>query len=150
MVFHVCSFLGRRPLGKWTLILTYRGPLIRLQISDVEFTFYGTTSTPEVISRIPAQCDDACARRCAAPGPEFCDACRQFRDAETLECVNSCASGLTERSGYCYDASKTEDLSTCGNFDDDTKDASLSVVSLSMINLLFIIVYAMMLITLMG
>ena len=143
--FMSVHFWGEDPSGDWTLDVIYRGSSGRLLVSDVEFTFYGTATTPAVISRIPAQCDDACTRGCAAAGAGFCDACRQFRDAETLECVDSCANGLSERSGYCYNASKAEDLTTCGDF-----GASVSVVSLSMISLLFIMVSAMMIPTILG
>ena len=120
--FMSVHFWGEDPSGDWTLSVIYRGSSGRLLVSDVEFTFYGTTSIPAVISRIPAQCDDACARGCAAAGAEFCDACRLFRDAETLECVDSCANGLIERSRYCYNASKAEDLTTCGGFGEEEPD----------------------------
>ena len=146
--FMSVHFWGENPSGDWTLNVIYRGSSGRLLVSDVEFTFYGTATTPAVISRIPDQCDDACARGCAAAGAEFCDACRQFRDAETLECVDSCANGLSERSGYCYNASKAEDLTTCVGFGDETD--GVSVVSLSMISLLFIMVSAMMIPTILG
>ena len=107
--FMSVHFWGEDPSGDWTLKIRNRGtssfPLI---VSDVTFTFYGTTKTPEVVARIPVSCDSACARGCAAPGPLFCDSCRNLRDAASLECVDECAEGLTELSGYCYNATEPE------------------------------------------
>lgn len=106
--FMSVHFWGENPSGDWTITVRNRGNNGTVILSDVELIFYGTTSTPAVISRIPAQCDSACARGCAATGAMFCDACRQSRNAKTLECVEDCAEGQTRRSGYCYDASKPE------------------------------------------
>ena len=106
--FMSVHFWGEDPSGDWTLVVRNRGINGTVIVSDVEFVFYGTTSTPEAISRIPEQCDPACARGCAAAGAMFCDACLQNRDAKTLECVADCAEGQTMRSGYCYDASEAE------------------------------------------
>ena len=141
--FMSVHFWGEDPVGQWELTVRNRGSGL-IDITNVEFTFYGTETTPAVISRIPAQCDDACARGCAAAGAGFCDACRQFRDAETLECVDSCPDDLTERSRYCYNGNVPEDLTTCGEVD------SASVVSLSIISLLFTMVSAMMMCNLIG
>ena len=80
-------FWGEDPTGYWTLTVRNRETHGILEVSDVQFMFYGTTSTPEVISRIPEQCDEACARGCAAVGPEFCDSCRQLCNATTLKSV---------------------------------------------------------------
>ena len=101
-------FWGEDPSGDWTLTVTNRGTVGTVEVSDLQFIFYGTSTKPEVISRIPSQCDDACARGCAAPGPEFCDSCHQYRNAETLECIESCPNDFVERSGYCYNASEPE------------------------------------------
>ena len=111
--FMSVHFWGEDPSGEWNLLIDYRGSTGVVLVSDVEFTFYGTQSTPAVIARIPTVCDPACARGCAASGPQFCDACRQYRNATTLECVSSCAVGLVERSGYCYDVSEPEPF--CNN-----------------------------------
>ena len=106
--FMSVHFWGESPTGDWTLTVTNRGSNGTVEVSDLQFIFYGTTVTPRVISRIPDQCDDACARGCAATGPEFCDSCRQFRDATTLECMDNCPADFDVRSGYCYNASQPE------------------------------------------
>jgi hypothetical protein len=106
--FMSIHFWGENPSGDWTLVIRNSGASGVVQVSDLQFTFYGTTETPAVISRLPEQCDDACVRGCAAAGPEFCDSCRQLRDAATLECVEECSEGLDMRSGYCYNAKEPE------------------------------------------
>ena len=106
--FMSVHFWGEDPSGDWTLTIMYRGNSSAVEVSDVQITFYGTAETPEVISRIPQECDSACARGCAAPGVEFCDSCRGLRDAATLQCVDECPEGLAMRSGYCYNATEPE------------------------------------------
>ena len=104
--FMSVHFWGEDPTGNWTLTVRNRGLSGILEVSDVQFTFYGTTSTPEIISCIPEQCDEACARGCAVAGSEFCDSCRQLRNATTLECIEECPEGYIERSGYCCNANE--------------------------------------------
>ena len=106
--FMSVHFWGEDPSGDWTLTVINDGLMGIVEVRDLQFIFYGTVDTPPVIARIPSQCDDACFRGCAAPGPDFCDACRQYRNAKTLECVENCPNGYIERSGYCYNASEPE------------------------------------------
>ena len=101
-------FWGEDPTGDWTLTVRNRGSNGTLEVSNIQFTFYGTTAVPQVISRIPDQCDDACLRGCAAAGPEYCDSCRHYRNTTTLECLNNCPEGLKERNRYCFSASDPE------------------------------------------
>ena len=109
--FMSVHFWGEDPSGDWSLRVRNRGVEGVLEVSDLAFTFHGTTATPQVISRIPSQCDSACARGCAATGPKFCDACVRLRNAATLECVDECPPEFEMRSGYCYNAS--EPVSEC-------------------------------------
>ena len=106
--FMSVHFWGEAPSGDWTLTITNRGSSGVVEVSDVQFTFYGTAETPEVISRIPQECHSACKRGCAAAGAEFCDSCRGLRDAATLQCVDQCPEGHTMSSGYCYNATQPE------------------------------------------
>ena len=106
--FMSVHFWGEDPSGDWTLTITNRGSSGVVEVSDVQFTFYGTAETPEVISRIPQECHSACKRGCAAAGAEFCDSCRGLRDAATLQCVGQCPEGHTMSSGYCYNATQPE------------------------------------------
>ena len=70
-------FWGEDPSGNWTLNVTYRGMFGTLLVKIVTFTFLGTAIKPPVIAHIPSQCDSACARGCAAPGPKYCDSCNK-------------------------------------------------------------------------
>ena len=103
-------FWGEDPTGKWTL--TVRNDNFRAKavvwISDV--LFYGTSQVPKAVARIPEECSSECdpSRGCAASGAEFCDACQELRVASTLECTFTCPEGLTERNGYCYNATLPE------------------------------------------
>ena len=101
-------YWGEDPRGQWTLTVRYRGATNVTTLSGLSVTFYGTTETPAAVQRIPAQCDVACRRGCAAAGPEFCDACTHLRNASTLECISECSPGYMERSGYCYDPTVPE------------------------------------------
>ncbi len=100
-------FWGEDPSGNWTLSVIFRVSG-SADVSGVNVILYGTSEVPEAVSNIPSQCDAACARGCAGPGPQNCDACVDLRDAETLECISQCPAGYTERNWYCYNASIPE------------------------------------------
>ena len=111
--FMSVHYWGENPTGNWTLIVKNRGITGVIEAQNIQFTFYGTAEIPEAVRNIPETCDEACARGCARPGPQFCDTCRQLRIAENLMCVDACPAGLVERRGYCYDATLPEP--TCPN-----------------------------------
>lgn len=91
------------PQGLWSLLVSYRSLTGYVSVTNLTVTMYGTTAIPEAVRRIPSECDVGCRGRCAAAGPTFCDSCRNFRNASTLECVDSCADGLEIHNGYCID-----------------------------------------------
>ena len=105
--FMTVHFWGEDPTGTWQLIV-YRSYPGSMRVKDVSLTLYGTANVPSAVGLIPSTCDPACARGCAAAGPEFCDACVNLRNAETLECITECPTGFTERHRYCYNASLPE------------------------------------------
>ena len=111
--FMSVHFWGENPSGNWTLTVRNRGGTGTAKINYIRFIIYGTAVVPQAIQNIPQTCDEACARGCARPGPQFCDACRQLRIAFNLTCVDECPPGLVERQGYCYDATLPEP--TCPN-----------------------------------
>ena len=100
---------GENPAGQWTVRISwgnyYRG---YARLSNIHVTLYGVSSVPSAVSSIPSQCDSACARSkgCAAPGPQYCDACKStlLRDATTKKCIQhkDCVSPNKIASGYCY------------------------------------------------
>ena len=106
--FMSVMFWGENPRGWWRLTLRSRNRRTAVSFEGLRFQFYGTSVTPESVSRIPDQCHSDCARGCAAEGSMFCDACVNLRNAYTLECIESCPPGYTERNGYCYDRTQPE------------------------------------------
>ena len=108
-------FWGENPEGDWTLIVLYGGDMGTVIVSNLTFIFYGTAIKPPVIERIPEECDAVCSRGCAAPGPEYCDACRNFRNATTLQCIDECKNDYAIRDGYCL---VIDDIDECVCEDD--------------------------------
>ena len=105
--FMSVMFWGEDPAGQWTLSIMSVNPYIDgvVNVSKVEFEFYGVSQVPEAVANIPDQCHSDCRRGCAREGSNFCDSCVNLRNAYTLECINECPPGYTQRNGYCYDAS---------------------------------------------
>ena len=103
--FMSVMFWGEDPAGEWTLTIRAGGRNYGVNVSNVEFQFYGVSEVPEAVANIPAQCHSDCRRGCAREGSNYCDSCVNLRNAYTLECIDQCPPGYTERSGYCYDAS---------------------------------------------
>ena len=103
--FMSVMFWGEDPAGEWTLIIKASGQNYGAIVSKVEFQFYGVSEVPEAVANIPAQCHSDCRRGCAREGSNYCDSCVNLRNAYTLECVDDCPLGYTERNGYCYNAS---------------------------------------------
>jgi subtilisin-like proprotein convertase family protein len=108
--FMSVHFWGENPIGEWNLAI-YTDSLAN--VSEVEFHFYGVSTTPEAVANIPDQCHSDCRRGCAREGSNFCDSCLNLRNASTLECTddNMCTHGYTRCNGYCYDASQLKKLS---------------------------------------
>ena len=96
--FMSVMFWGEDPTGEWTLTVSGSTTVI-----GVKMTFYGVSSTPEAVASIPDRCHSDCRRGCAGEGSDLCDSCVNLRNAYTLECINKCPPGYTERNGYCYD-----------------------------------------------
>ena len=101
--FMSVMFWGEDPTGEWTLTVSSLGSATVVRVSGVKMTFYGVSSTPEAVADIPDRCHSDCRRGCAGEGSHLCDSCVNLRNAYTLECINECPPGYTERSGYCYD-----------------------------------------------
>lgn len=108
--FMSVHFWGETPVGNWTLRVDYRSSSGQVDVILGGLTLYGTAVTPEAVARVPAQCDSACAHSCAANGSQFCDVCRYYRNASTLNCVTNCGTGLTEYNHYCIDQLTTSNV----------------------------------------
>ena len=92
---------GENPLGQWTLRVFFKSSSGNAAVSGIKLKLYGTSATPQAVQEIPSQCDPACARGCSGRGPEHCDACREVRVAQTLECVSTCPHGTELYKNYC-------------------------------------------------
>ena len=92
---------GENPRGPWRVNVSFDSGGASVAMSNLSVTVYGTRNIPQAVERIPSQCSPECARGCAAEGPQFCDACKNNRMPETLECVSSCPSDLCSVDGYC-------------------------------------------------
>ena len=92
---------GENPVGTWTLTLSFKSLTGYIGMDYANVMLYGTATTPVSVSSIPSTCNAACARRCSGPGPGDCDICRNFRVAETLECVDTCPSNTIQYDKYC-------------------------------------------------
>ena len=103
--FMSVMFWGENPTGQWTLSIQTGDINDGANVSSVEFQFYGVSEVPEAVANIPAQCHSDCRRGCAREGSNYCDSCVNLRNAYTLECIDHCPPGYTERNGYCYNAS---------------------------------------------
>lgn len=103
--FGSVMFWGEDPAGNWTLSISSVNSQTSINITDVQFQFFGVSSVPEAVADIPQQCHSDCSRGCARNGSEFCDSCVNLRNAYTLECIDQCPTGYTEHNGYCYNAS---------------------------------------------
>ena len=102
--FMSVHYWGEDPNGTWTVYVDYKSSSGYVSIDMQSFEFYGTDVIPEAVSRIPDTCDKACSYKCAAPGPEYCDACKLLRNASTLQCVDKCPYNTTQYNGYCVDS----------------------------------------------
>ena len=102
--FMSVMFWGEDPNGEWNLTVISGSSYTDVEISDIKFKFLGVSQIPESVANIPNECHPNCSRGCAGEGSDFCDACVNLRNAYTLECIDSCPPGYTERNGYCYNS----------------------------------------------
>ena len=153
---------GENPVGSWTITVTYKNYHAKVIVTVHGFDIYGTSQEPEAVSRIPKTCDPACARGCAAAGPEYCDACKDFRNQFNLECVSECAFKKAEYNNYCLNVSHTSLPSTLtrtsshgepvptthSNQDDQSKQNRLNVLIPSVVGGVTVVIIITMLIIL--
>ena len=92
---------GENPVGQWTLTVNFRSRSGYVSMRNLSMMLYGTAVTPQAVQNIPTDCNALCVRGCSGPSSNHCDACRNFRVASTLACVNSCPKGTHEYHSYC-------------------------------------------------
>ena len=99
---------GESPQGEWMLNISY-DPLKHQTgyavLHNFSMTFYGTSTIPESVRKIPSSCHGDCYDSCAGKGKSLCDRCTLLRHSRTLDCINSCPPGFNIHNGYCIDPS---------------------------------------------
>lgn len=101
---------GESPEGEWLVNISYtprphsysQGYVI---VFSVTLVLYGTVEVPVSVLAIPSQCDQQCRASCGGVGPFMCDVCKSFRNADTLECMDSCPDSNILHGNYCISTS---------------------------------------------
>ena len=93
---------GEKPTGSWVFSVTTKDRSVA-SLDGLELVFFGTSEVPAAIQSIPEHCHEQCHGKCAKAGAKFCDACKQFRMASTLECIDECPVGTFENLHMCRD-----------------------------------------------
>ena len=115
--FHLWPFMtvhmwGENPKGDWIFSINLKhGATVKLDALNL--VLYGTQSVPSSVQAIPFHCHPQCLRGCAREGAQFCDTCKKYRVALTLECVKNCPLGTYADGGMCRNC-----LSLCVNCSD--------------------------------
>ena len=125
--FMSVHFWGEKPVGEWTLHITYKSGSGHITIRNVVATLYGTEKTPSSIASIPSSCNPACARGCFGRGPHMCDSCSNLRLLSTLECVDKCPNGTHAFKKYCIADSDSDDAesTTCESSDQTNRAVAI-------------------------
>ena len=103
-------FWGEDPRGTWKLTVNnYNWQGKAIVIVD-EVMLHGVKSPPQAVSTIPSTCSLECDpnKIYGVLEPANCDSCASLRMASTLNCIDKCPKGLTERNGYCYNATLSD------------------------------------------
>ena len=122
--FMSVMFWGEDPTGEWILAVTSQSRNTEVDISDIQFQFFGVSHTPQSVANIPNECHPDCVRGCAKEGSNYCDACVNLRNAYTLECIDICPLGYTEHNGYCYNSNRPEEVCNSPLKDKEEGEAS--------------------------
>lgn len=105
--FHLWPFMtvqswGEKPQGNWIFSVKVKhGSTVILEA--LKLILYGTLSIPLSVGGIPTHCHPQCLRGCARKGPQYCDVCRKYQIAQTLECVEYCPPGTYLNKDMCRD-----------------------------------------------
>lgn len=106
--FHLWPFMtilswGERSNGDWifSIQLKERGRG-RVELEALELVLYGTDSIPSSVQAVPSKCHSQCLKGCSQEGAQFCDSCKHFRIATSLECVESCPDGTYVNGNICH------------------------------------------------
>lgn len=119
--FHQWPFMtvqswGENPRGIWKFRMEGLDR-VRAVLDSLQLVLYGTKETHVSVRSIPSECHPECQGGCAKPGAKFCDACKHFRMAASLECVERCPEGTYTNYHMCRSCpplcAECRDNSTC-------------------------------------
>ena len=101
--FMTVHFWGEKPQGSWVFSINVLGESkVKVHVDALHLIIYGTQSVPPPVLAIPNQCHSQCVNGCAKEGPKYCDICKHYRIAETLECVQNCPLGTYSNRNTCH------------------------------------------------
>ena len=91
---------GEDPRGKWTVIVNFASSEGYVELSELNAIFYGVSETSETF--VSQDCSPQCRGQCAVSKPNVCNACKHYRIAETLQCVEFCDESMyKQHHNYC-------------------------------------------------
>ena len=103
--FHLWPFMsvqswGERANGDWVFTVRLKDES-QVELESLELLLYGTDEIPSSVQAIPSTCHSQCVRGCAREGAQFCDSCKHFRIAHSLECVERCPDETYQSGNIC-------------------------------------------------
>ena len=93
---------GENPVGQWNITVNFNSTEGHIRLWGLNMTIYGTAElAAEAV--YSGECSEMCRARCASGlASSYCDTCRDFRESDTLNCVDSCNPATHETHGkYC-------------------------------------------------
>ena len=101
--FMSVHFWGEDPVGNWNLFFTFDTESGNAVIQYIAVTLHGIQKKPQDLT---SSCDPLCKKPtgCSSGGgSDKCDSCREgyYRNATTMECVESCSTGACVLEGVC-------------------------------------------------
>ena len=105
--FMSLQFWGENPSGTWTCLISYKGTVGSVIVTDVELTLYGVANSH---LNIPHICPTDChlSNRCSSN--MMCDVCKQYRDSKTLKCLPSCPNNTMTIVNYCINSDENDNF----------------------------------------
>ena len=126
--FMSVHFWGENPVGDWIAKVYYKSLYGAVQLTVQNMTLYGTiTDVPQAV------------RGCSTENKMYCSECAHFRDALTLQCVDSCENGATEYEKYCIEGTVVQTNNSKRDYSCSSGISTALIVGLSVASGLLLI-----------